>query len=521
MPNNPTKTPEWKALTAHKQSLETRHMREMFESDPARFRKFSMELDGLFFDYSKHRITDETLPLLCDLARACGVEGKRQDMLSGKKINRTEDRAALHTALRRPAGDTLELDGQNILPAIHKTLSRMKDFSDSVRGGTYKGHTGKPFKHVVNIGIGGSDLGPHLVCDALEPFCEKGLSLHFVFDIDGAQIARTFKRIDPETTLFLVASKSFSTQETMTNAAAAKDWLIQRMGDPEAVQKHFAALSSNTGAAKDFGIPEDRVFGFEDWVGGRYSLWSAIGLPVCIGAGFGNFQKLLEGARAMDRHFETAPFEKNMPVIMALIGIWYRNFWNFGSHAILPYAHGLKRFPAYLQQLDMESNGKSVDGNGQKITGYKTGPVVFGESGPKGQHAFYQLLHQGTDIIPCDFIAAGRSEYNMQKHQDLLLGNMLAQGQALMQGRKDEAAPHRNFEGNRPSSTLLLERLDPRRLGMLIALYEHKIFVQGAIWNINSFDQFGVELGKQLAKDIEKEGADLDSSTRGLLERLR
>lgn len=516
MSNNPTHKEEWKDLESHAKEMGSTSINDLFASDPQRFENFSLQLEGLFFDYSKHLMTDKTIQKLIALAKASNIEQKRDDMFNGAIINTTENRAVLHTALRRPESDKVMVNDKNVIPFIHDTIKKMEDFSKNIRSGTLNGHTGKPFKHIVNIGIGGSDLGPHLVCDALQPFSTKDITMHFVFNIDGTHISQIFEKIDPETTLFIVASKSFSTQETITNAGTAKEWLTQKLGDG-AIQKHFVALTSNARKAKEFGITENHIFELKDWVGGRYSLWSAIGLPICIAAGFDNFRKLLEGAYTMDRHFKTAPLEKNIPALMALLGIWYRNFWNMGSYAVLTYAHGLNRFPAYLQQLDMESNGKNIDRDGNKITDYKTSPVVFGEAGANGQHAFYQLIHQGTNIIPCDFIAAIHSEYNIGNHHDLLLGNMLAQGQALMQGQRNENNPFRNFDGNRPSSTILINRLDACHLGMLIALYEHKTFVQGIIWNINSFDQFGVELGKELAHKIENQDLrNADNSTKKL-----
>ncbi len=520
--------PEWVALAKHRKAMESVSIKSLFAQDAQRFDRFHVSHEGMLLDYSKHRVTAETMTLLVNLARACDVEGWRDRMFEGDAINESEGRAVLHTALRRPAADKVMVDGENVMPFVHGVLKQMKAFTESVLSKQWKGHTGKPIETVVNIGIGGSDLGPYMVCEALKPFKTR-LDVRFVSNVDGAHIHETVKGCDPETTLFIVASKTFTTQETMANADTAKKWLLAALKDQAAIAKHFVALSTNEKAVQAFGIAPENMFPFRDWVGGRYSLWSAIGLSICLAVGFDNFEKLLAGGHAMDRHFQTAPLDKNMPVIMALLGLWYRNFWNADSIAVLPYSQYLHRFTAFLQQMDMESNGKSVDRQGRRV-GYETGPIVFGEPGTNGQHAFYQLIHQGTSLIPCDFIGAVNIENGLQEHQRMLLANMIAQAQALMDGRGLAASgndPQKVFEGNRPSTTILFDRLDPIRLGMLIALYEHKVFVQGILWNINSFDQWGVELGKVLAKNIlsamDKGGAPdgADSSTAGLLAALR
>jgi len=522
MSNNPSKKPEWAALESHKNLPP---MRDLFAADKGRFKNFSVTIPGLLFDYSKNRVTGETIKKLIALAKACDVEGWRAKMFAGEKINTTENRAVLHTALRAPKSETIMVDGESVVPFIHDTLARMKKFSDDVRSGAWKGHSGKPLRHIVNIGIGGSDLGPYMVCEALKSYQAAHIDLHFISNVDGTHISETLKKINAEETLFIVASKTFTTQETMANADAAKQWLIKNIGDTAAVAKHFCALSTNADAVQKFGIAPENMFPFRDWVGGRYSLWSAIGLSICMAIGFDNFEKLLGGARATDEHFRNAPLDKNIPVLMALIGIWNRNFQGASSYAVLPYDQYLHRFPAFLQQMDMESNGKNVDRDGVRITNYDTGPVLFGEPGTNGQHAFYQLIHQGTQIIPCDFIGAKESHNPVANQHTLLLNNMLAQSQALMQGRTlDEAGGNaaRAFEGNRPSNMMVFDIIDPHALGMLIAFYEHKVFVQGVIWNINSFDQYGVELGKELANRLEKgDTGTLDSSTAGLLNYMK
>ncbi len=524
MSNNPARTKEWSDLEAHWKDVQKTPMREMFAKDGERFSKFNVKIPGLLFDYSKNRITEETLQKLFVLATACKLPTWSEAMFKSEKINNTEGRAVLHTACRAPINEQIYVDGENIVPFVHSVLARMKDFSNAVRSGAWKGHTGKTIKHVVNIGIGGSDLGPYMVCEALNPY-GGAIDMHFVSNVDPTHLAETLKKIDAESTLFIVASKTFTTQETMANASAAKDWLAKKLGSDAAVSKHFCALSTNADAVKAFGIDEANMFGFRDWVGGRYSLWSAIGLSICMAVGFDNFEKLLAGGRTIDEHFYNAPMQKNIPVIMAMLGVWNRNFGDCESIAVLPYDQYLHRFPAFLQQMDMESNGKDVDRDGNPITDYKTGPIVFGEPGTNGQHAFYQLIHQGTQTIPCDFIAAKQSQNPIGKQHELLLNNMLAQSQALMQGRTlSEAGGNqaRVFKGNSPSNVLLFDKLDPYSLGMLIAIYEHKVFVQGVIWNINSYDQYGVELGKELASNIEKgKTGEMDSSTRSLLNYMK
>jgi glucose-6-phosphate isomerase len=521
------KSPLWQELIDHRKEIETQPMRTLFARDPGRFTRYSMEMDGLFLDYSKNRITDTTMNLLMDLARVMKVEEWRNRMFDGDKINTTEDRAVLHTALRRPAGDRVMVDGENVMPFVHDVLERMREFVSDVHDGRKRGYTGKKFTHVVNIGIGGSDLGPKLVCEALKPFHEPGLEVRFVSNVDGTHLTETLKDLNPETTLFLVCSKTFTTQETMLNALSAQSWLIAKLKNEGAIGAHFAALSTNDNAVRDFGIAPEHMFPFRDWVGGRYSLWSSVGLSIALAIGFANFEKLLAGACAMDRHFRETPLHKNMPVIMAMLGIWYRNFWGASGHALLPYDQYLESLPRWLQQTDMESNGKSVTRDSQPVE-WETAPVIFGEPGTNGQHAFYQMLHQGTELVPCDFIGIVKSHNPLSNtggdHHKVLMANMTAQSQALMKGRTLEEAdnnPHRVFSGNRPSNTIILDKLDPHRLGMLLALYEHRVFVQGIVWQINSFDQFGVELGKELANKV-LSGADTgDSSTSGLNARLR
>jgi len=524
MSKSPTQCKSWKALAQHKQRLEKTAIAALMKA-PDRIPKFTLTLDALVFDFSKHRVDEEALQTLLELCAEQDVEEWRNRMFTGDKINTTENRAVLHTALRRPRHDTVTVDGENVMPFIHDVLTRMKGFSEAVRNGTWTGFTGKPITHIVNIGIGGSDLGPYMVCEALKPFIPSHIQMHFVSNVDGTHLAETLQKIDAQTTLFIIASKTFTTQETMANAKTAKAWMIEKLGDIRCVERHFCALSTNGQGVTDFGISPENMFPFKDWVGGRYSLWSSIGLSICLAIGFENFERLLAGAKHVDEHFCTAPLRENIPVLMAVLGLWYRNFWDCSSYAVLPYDQYLHRFPAFLQQMDMESNGKSVDRHDQVIRDYKTGPVLFGEPGTNGQHAFYQLIHQGSDIIPCDFIAAKKSHNPMGNQHTLLLNNMLAQAQALMQGRNPQDAdgnPHRVFEGNRPSSIFLFDEINPYTLGMLIALYEHKVFVQGIVWNINSYDQFGVELGKELANNIEKGNTEtLDPSTRALLDAMK
>ncbi len=528
-PPMPDERPEWGALGRHAQKMKNTHMRDLFANDPERGTRYAIDVEGFYCDFSKNIMTDETLDLLIGLARACDLEGWREKMFTGEKINVTENRAVLHTALRRPAEDIVEVDGENVMPFVHEVLGRMQQFSDSVRNGTWRGFTDKEVTDVVNIGIGGSDLGPYMVCEALKPFAHERIRMHFVSNVDGAHIDETLKAINPETTLFLIASKTFTTQETMANAQTAKSWLLNHYsGDTAAIAKHFAALSTNEPAVQDFGIDSANMFPFKDWVGGRYSLWSAIGMPIAISIGFDRFRQLLDGAHAMDRHFCEAPLERNMPVILGLLGLWYRCFFGAQSTAILPYDQHLHRLPAYLQQADMESNGKQVDRYGRRLR-FPTGPILFGEPGTNGQHAFYQLIHQGAALIPCDFIASISTRNPVGNHHQLLLSNVLAQPRALMNGRSladSGKDPQKVFEGNRPSNVLLVDHMDPYHLGMMIALYEHKIFVQGMIWGLNPYDQWGVELGKVLAKDVlgrwdEAQCDGLDSSTAELFKRIR
>ena len=518
-------------------------MRDLFAVDPTRAGRMSVQLDGMLIDFSKNRITDETLRLLDQLAEETGVLREAGRMFAGETINSTEQRAVLHTALRNPAETPLLVDGQDVMPQIKRVLAHMRQFCAEVRDGSRIGHSGKRITDVVNIGIGGSDLGPYMVCEALRPYGDPRLAMHFVSNVDASHILETLQPLDPETTLFIIASKTFTTQETLTNAHTARRWLLRHVADEAAIACHFVAVSTNAAAVAKFGIDTANMFEFWDWVGGRYSLWSAIGLPIMLFVGQDNFAELLAGAHAMDRHFLSAPAARNAPLILGLLGIWYSNFFGADSQAIIPYDQHLHRFPAYLQQLDMESNGKSVTRDGQAVDGM-TGPIIWGEPGTNSQHAFFQLLHQGTRLVPVDFIAAIKAHHQEDAHQMMLLANCLAQSQALMCGKSPETAraelvaqglspdaiaallPHRVFPGNRPSNTILLDMLTPRTLGMLIALYEHKVFVQGIIWNVNSFDQWGVELGKQLAGKIL---ADLqsreikskhDASTAALIERI-
>src|SRR5450830_134019 len=541
---NPTTLPVWQKLCAHYQEILPQHMRDLFAQNPKRFEEFSLESTGLLFDYSKHRITHETMALLLELAREVNIESWRDRMFSGEEINFTEKRAVLHTALRNRSNKPVLVDGKDVMPEVNRVLQQMRSFSERVRNGKWLGYTGKKITDIVNIGIGGSDLGPVMVCDALKPYASKDIRAHFVSNIDGAHLIRALEQCKPETTLFIVASKTFTTQETMTNAQSARKWFLQSAVDQAHVAKHFVALSTNAKAVSEFGIDTANMFEFWDWVGGRYSLWSAIGLSIAIYVGMDNFEDLLAGGHEMDEHFKTAPLEQSLPVIMALIGIWYNNFFHVDTTAILPYDQGMARFPAYLQQADMESDGKFIDREGKRVN-YKTGSVIWGEAGTNGQHAFYQLIHQGTQIIPCDFLMPMHSHYkvgtNGNTHHKILLANFLAQTQSLMLGKTTEQAraelekqglsgealetllPHKTFEGNRPTTSILFDTLTPNTLGKLIALYEHKIFVQGMIWNINSFDQWGVEYGKQIAQEILPQltsaevVTDFDSSTNGLI----
>ena len=542
-----TETAPWKALEAHYREIRDVNMRELFAADPDRFSRFSLELEDLLFDYSKNRIHETSIRLLMDLARASGVGEAARAMFSGEKINWTEGRAVLHVALRNRTGTPIEVDGEDVMPGVNAVLQKMKGISEAVRSGRWLGFTGRPITSVVNIGIGGSDLGPAMICEALTPYCD-GPQVRFISNVDATDFVEKTRDLDPAETLFVVASKTFTTSETMTNAHTARRWLVDALGDEAAVARHFVALSTNREAVEGFGIAPESIFEFWDWVGGRYSSWSAIGLTVALAVGFAGFEELLEGAHVVDRHFIEAPPEENIPVLMAMLGIWYRNFFGASTRAVLPYDQYLRRFPAYLQQADMESNGKSIDRDGRRV-GYATGPVIWGEAGTNGQHAFYQLIHQGTELVPCDFIGVINSHNPIGDHQQKLVANCFAQTEALMQGRTadeveadlriqgldheeiQELLPHKVFAGNRPTNTILIDRVTPRSLGMLIALYEHEIFAQGVVWRVNSFDQWGVELGKVLAGNILGEEKRLlageevvlghhDSSTRALIERF-
>ena len=537
---NPRKTNAWKQLGDHARRMRAVHMRDLFADDPGRFERYSIQFEDILVDFSKHLITDETMNLLIKLAEETHLKSAIDAMFAGEKINETENRAVLHTALRNRSDKPVYVDGKNVMPEVNAVLAQMESFSGKVISGEWRGYTGERITDIVNIGIGGSDLGPVMVTEALKPYAEKNIRVHFVSNVDGTHLVETLKNLKPASTLFIVVSKTFTTQETMTNAHSAKKWLLEKLADERVVARHFVAVSTNVSAVKAFGIDEKNIFKFWDWVGGRYSLWSAVGLSIACAIGFDRFRELLEGAHAMDRHFRETEFRKNIPIILALLGIWYRNFFDAPSWAILPYDQYLHRFPAYLQQADMESNGKSVDRNGFK-TDYQTGPIIWGEPGTNGQHAFYQLIHQGTQLIPCDFLAAAQSHNDIGDHHRKLLANFFAQTEALMNGKNESEVrkelmteglsgeklekliPFKVFSGNRPTTSILYKKLTPRVLGALTAMYEHKIFVQGIIWNIYSFDQWGVELGKQLAKKIlpELETANEinthDSSTNGLI----
>ncbi|MCE3940417.1 glucose-6-phosphate isomerase [Escherichia coli] len=541
---NPTQTAAWQALQKHFDEMKDVTIADLFAKDGDRFSKFSATFDDqMLVDYSKNRITEETLAKLQDLAKECDLAGAIKSMFSGEKINRTENRAVLHVALRNRSNTPILVDGKDVMPEVNAVLEKMKTFSEAIISGEWKGYTGKAITDVVNIGIGGSDLGPYMVTEALRPY-KNHLNLHFVSNVDGTHIAEVLKKVNPETTLFLVASKTFTTQETMTNAHSARDWFLKAAGDEKHVAKHFAALSTNAKAVGEFGIDTANMFEFWDWVGGRYSLWSAIGLSIVLSIGFDNFVELLSGAHAMDKHFSTTPAEKNLPVLLALIGIWYNNFFGAETEAILPYDQYMHRFAAYFQQGNMESNGKYVDRNGN-VVDYQTGPIIWGEPGTNGQHAFYQLIHQGTKMVPCDFIAPAITHNPLSDHHQKLLSNFFAQTEALAFGKSrevveqeyrdqgkdpatlDYVVPFKVFEGNRPTNSILLREITPFSLGALIALYEHKIFTQGVILNIFTFDQWGVELGKQLANRIlpelkdDKEISSHDSSTNGLINRYK
>jgi glucose-6-phosphate isomerase len=537
VPEPLTRRPAWKALAAHHETLRDTHLRTLFAGDPGRGERLVAEGAGLHLDYSKNRVTDETLRLLLDLAASAGLRRRIDAMFAGEKINVTEGRAVLHVALRAPRGATIVVDGENVVPAVHAVLDRMADLATRIRTDAWRGHTGRPIRSVVNIGIGGSDLGPMMAYEALRPWSDRRLTFRFVSNIDGAEFVEATRDLDPAETLFVVSSKTFTTAETMKNAQTARAWSLAALRDDAAVARHFVAASTNTAEVRRFGIDPANMFEFWDWVGGRYSVDSAIGLSLMIAIGPEPFQEMLAGFHAMDEHFRTAPFDRNLPVLLGLLGIWYGDFFGAETHAVLPYSHYLGRFSAYLQQLDMESNGKRVTRDGRPVE-YPTGPVVWGQPGTNGQHAFYQLIHQGTRIIPCDFIGFATPPSGLRDHHDLLMANVFAQTEALAFGKTAEEVategvapalvPHRTFEGNRPTNTILAERHDSATLGKLVALYEHKVFVQGTIWDINSFDQWGVELGKVLAQRIvpELEAPRLpdlahDSSTNALIRRYR
>ncbi len=536
---NPTTTKAWKELEAYYAQFKDTQMKDLFAQDGERFNKYSLRFEDILLDYSKNRIDEKVMSLLFQLAEECGLKSAIDSVFAGDKINVTENRAVLHTALRNRSNTPVMVDGQDVMPAVNAVLEQMKVFSDKVISGEWKGYSGKAITDIVNIGIGGSDLGPLMVTEALKPY-KKNVNLHFVSNVDGTHIAEALKAVNPETTLFIIASKTFTTQETMTNANSAKSWFLEAAKDEAAVAKHFVALSTNAEAVSAFGIDTSNMFEFWNWVGGRYSLWSAIGLSIACSIGFDNFRELLEGAHAMDKHFKSEPFETNLPVILAMIGIWYNNFYGAETEAILPYDQYMHRFSAYFQQGNMESNGKYVDRNGEKVN-YQTGPILWGEPGTNGQHAYYQLIHQGTKLIPCDFMATAKSHNPLSDHHPKLLANFFAQTEAMMVGKTEEQVteelkaagksdeeikallPYKVFLGNIPTNSILMKELNPRTLGALIAMYEHKIFVQGIIWNIYSFDQWGVELGKQLANAIlpelqsNDEVTSHDASTNGLV----
>jgi glucose-6-phosphate isomerase len=533
-------TLSFKKLKSHKKTISKQTIKNLFEQDPNRFKKYSIKSQDILLDYSKNLINGRTISYLNDLANECGLSDAIESMFKGEKINATENRSVLHTALRNRSKNPIFVDGIDIMPDINRVLAQMKSFSENIRSGHWKGYTGKRISDIVNIGIGGSDLGPVMITEALKPYALRGLNVHFVSNVDATHISETLKNVNPETTLFLIASKTFTTQETMTNAHSARSWFLESAKNEDFVKMHFAALSTNKKSVEEFGIDPANMFEFWDWVGGRYSLWSAIGLSIACYIGFSNYESLLQGAYNMDQHFRKTPFKRNIPVILGLLGIWYNNFFDAQSHAILPYDQYLSRFAAYFQQGDMESNGKCVDRNGNDLN-YQTGPIIWGEPGTNGQHAFYQLIHQGTKLIPCDFIAHANSQNPLGNHHKMLISNFFAQAEALMNGKSLEEviselkksgkdpkeinylAPFKVFKGNRPTNSILVKKLTPETLGALVAMYEHKIFVQGVIWNVFSFDQWGVELGKQLANNIYPELQDAnpvtthDSSTNGLI----
>ncbi len=542
--SRPVDLPAWKALEAHQRDMASVHIRDLFEQDTRRFEKFSLRFDDLLLDVSKNRVTERTMSLLFDLARQADLSGWIEKVFSGQRINSTEDRAVLHVALRNRSNRPILVDGQDVMPGVNAVLMHMREWTEAIRSGTWRGYTGKPITDVVNIGIGGSDLGPVMVTEALKPYSRRDLKVHFVSNVDGTHIAETLRQLNPETALVIVASKTFTTQETLTNALTARSWFLQSARDEAHVAKHFVALSTNTAEVQKFGIARENMFEFWDWVGGRYSLWSAIGLSIAVSIGMDNFEELLLGGHLMDEHFRTAPLEQNLPATLGLLGLWYNNFWGADSQAILPYDQYLHRFAAYFQQGDMESNGKRVTRDGQPCE-WSTGPIIWGEPGTNGQHAFYQLIHQGTKLIPCDFLAPIETHNAIGNHHEILLSNFFAQTEALMKGKTadevhaelngtklstdkiEKLVPHKVFAGNRPTNSILFQRLTPRTLGSLIAMYEHKIFTQGILCNINSFDQWGVELGKQLASRIlpelrgDKPVTTHDGSTNGLINEFK
>ncbi|MCU7799110.1 MAG: glucose-6-phosphate isomerase [gamma proteobacterium symbiont of Lucinoma myriamae] len=530
----------WLKLKEHYETIKDVHMRDLFAEEPQRFEAFSASLNDILLDYSKNRVTDETMELLFALARQANVEEWRDNMLAGMAINSTENRSVLHMALRNRSNKPIRVDGRNVMPKVKAVLAHMRDFSEQVRSGEWHGYNGDRIKSIVNIGIGGSDLGPHVVCESMKPFAQRGLKAYFVSNADATHLVETLKQVEPESTLFVIASKTFTTQETMLNAYSARKWFMDLVGNEKAIEKHFVAVTTNIELAGKFGINEANIFEFWDWVGGRYSLWSSVGLTIALYLGMDHFESLLEGAYDMDQHFQNAPLEENIPVILALLGIWYNNFFDAQSHAIMPYSQYLERLPDYLQQLDMESNGKTIDRKGHRVN-YLTGPIIWGQSGTNGQHAFFQLLHQGTKPVPADFLIPALSQNPLGLHHRVLFSNCLAQTKALMLGKKyaeavdemkhqgfdkktiEEVIQHKVFDGNKPTNTIIFERLTPKTLGSILAMYEHKVFVQGIIWNINSYDQWGVEYGKVLAgqiqKDLSKPGdvENHDSSTNGLI----
>ncbi|MBF0265528.1 MAG: glucose-6-phosphate isomerase [Gammaproteobacteria bacterium] len=535
-----TESAEWLELQKHYEEIKDQHMRDMFAQDDNRFDKFSAELGDILLDYSKNRITEETMSLLIKLARYVKIEEWRDNMMSGVAINTTENRSVLHTALRNRSNKPIRVNGRNVMPMVNEVLDHMRDFSEQVRSGQWRGYNGERIKNIINIGIGGSDLGPHVVCESMKPYAQRGLKVFFVSNADATHLVETLKDVDPESTLFVIASKTFTTQETMLNAFSARKWFLDLVGNEKAIEKHFVAVTTNVELATQFGINEANTFAFWDWVGGRYSLWSSVGLTIALYLGMEHFESLLEGAYEMDQHFLNAPLEHNIPVIMALLGVWYNNFFDAQSHAIMPYSQYLERLPDYLQQLDMESNGKTIDRNNQRVN-YLTGPIIWGQSGTNGQHAFFQLLHQGTKPVPADFLIPALSQNPLGLHHRVLFSNCLAQTKALMLGKRyteaveemqaqgvdkktiDDVIAHKVFDGNKPTNTIIFSKLTPKTLGSIMAMYEHKVFVQGIIWNINSFDQWGVEYGKVLAGQIQNdlcepgEVSNHDSSTNGLI----